>query len=51
MLLSGDPPFPAESKEDMKRMITNETPDYNNDAFKKISKAAKKFLQRGLQKD
>jgi serine/threonine protein kinase len=37
MLLSGEPPFPAETKAEMNDMITRKTPVYSSKAFKKVS--------------
>ena len=51
MLVSGEAPFPAQTKEEMDRMITKSTPHYDSKGFKKVSSACKKFIQRGLNKD
>ena len=51
MLISGEPPFPATTKEDLDRMVTKSNPLYDGQGFKKVSSNAKNFLKRGLIKD
>jgi serine/threonine protein kinase len=44
-------PFPGKTKQELNQMIEKINPDFSAPIFKKISKAGKSFLKRGLTKD